>query len=221
MALPADGGVGESALARAVVLARQGDTVQLGNLLAPYSVRYVVVPSRTGSIHTSGLFIPPPADVLPALGSQIDLRRIQSDQSLDVYENTSWAPIRSMLTPEGVLGAHSGSSDTLPSADLSKSAPVLGQVHGQRQWAGPLPVGELFVGEAHSDAWRLWVNGHRMTHQPAFRWANTYTVNQPGHGVLRYEPQTGVVVAQLVDAGALLLLVLFALRYRSRRGRYA
>ena len=85
-------------LADAVLLARDGSTNRLGRLLAPMAVRYVAVPSRLAPDGDGAVPRPVPAGLVRALGAQLDLRRVDTDPALLLYENTAWVPGRATLT---------------------------------------------------------------------------------------------------------------------------
>ena len=78
-------------VADAVDLALGGETTKLGSLLAPGAVRYLVVPSRAAPVRDRMRPLPPPVGVVPALDAQLDLRQLESDESVRVYENAAWA----------------------------------------------------------------------------------------------------------------------------------
>ena len=213
---PPDGGRAMSTVAYSVSEAREDNTVQLGKLLAPYSVRYIVVPSCTGSIHSNGLTLPPPPDLPRSLSKQLDLRTIQSDAALQIYENVAWLPVRSQLAPADVLAAHGGNADASQAAEVAGSTPVLNGNGGQRRWSGPVNAGEVFVGEDQSPNWRMNVNDQEAARQTGFGWANTLTVASSGIGHLRYYvPAIITFVQMMVAAAAVALLVLLVLRFRN------
>jgi len=230
LAPPDTAGRAEDEIASAVATARAGRTVQLGASLAPYSVRYVVVPLRPASDAASDApvedeaaqrMVRAPADLLRSLSEQLDLRSVESDESLAVYENPLWLPIRTALTPSAVLAARAGDTPSVAAGDVSGAKPVLPNADARNAWTGNLEPGEVFVSEAASSGWRLSVNGDSATRTRAFGWANSYAVESGGRGSLRYRAPASV---QLMQAGNLLLWLAFAyiaVRYRPRRGRYA
>ncbi len=78
-------------------LARNDRTDRLGSLLAPAAVRYVVVldaiaPEIAGE--QSPTAYPVPADLMPALGRQLDLQPVLSGTGITVYANAAWVPQR-------------------------------------------------------------------------------------------------------------------------------
>jgi GT2 family glycosyltransferase len=73
-------------------LAGRGDTARLGGLLRDEGIRYVVVVERTGPARSVNEQVPAPPGLKAALARQVDLRRLDADEALTLYENTEWAP---------------------------------------------------------------------------------------------------------------------------------
>ena len=69
-------------------------TDRLGSLLGPMGIRYIVVPERLAPSINNTPLVPAPAALTTALDSQLDLRQLDVDDALHVYENTSWTPVR-------------------------------------------------------------------------------------------------------------------------------
>jgi hypothetical protein len=166
----------------ALGVARDGGTARLGRLLAPMSVRYIVVPKQV-STADGPEELPLPPHLTRALGSQLDLRLLPSDPALDVYENTAWGPARSLLTPAAAAALPGGSGT---GADLTGSQPVLSG-SGPVRFSGPLPgAGTVLASEAPSGRWELTVDGRAADRDDAFGVANAFTVPAAGPARLRY-----------------------------------
>ena len=110
-------------VARAVQVARRGETSRLGRMLAPASVRYVAVALRNGPGGSAGHT---PRDVARALDGQLDLARVPSSPSaLVLYENESWIPTRAVVSGKRaseVPDRLSRSALEPPSASISPGA---------------------------------------------------------------------------------------------------
>jgi hypothetical protein len=164
-------------------IARAGGTARLGRLLAPMSVRYIVVPKRLSTGDSAAGNLPAPASLTRALGSQLDLRLLPSDPSLDVYENVSWGPLGSELA--------NGAPDPLPAglgagADLSGAQPVLGG-SGPVRFSGHIPApGRVLLSEAPSGRWQLTVGGQAASRTTAFGVANLFSTGGSGSAHARY-----------------------------------
>jgi hypothetical protein len=213
------GGRGQELLFDAVRSARAGNTVQLGQQLAPYGVRYVVVPLRTGPSNAAGRPVPPPPDVEAMLADQLDLRTVDTDNAVLVYENSVWAPIRSVL-PEGNTAWAGQDDNRVPSADLSGSAPVLEQKPSIGAWTGLVPPGDILIAEDASSPWRLQIDGASSPASSAFGWASVFPGEQAGSGRLTFTPSPFVRIMSLLTLAGWLFVGLIAANYRVRRGRY-
>ncbi|HEV7886009.1 MAG TPA: glycosyltransferase family 2 protein [Acidimicrobiales bacterium] len=200
-------------------VARTGRTTRLGHLLAPMAVRYVVVPvalapGRAGS--RGRMAAPPAPDLLPALGSQLDLRRIETDPSQVVYENAAWMPGRALLDDKAASAADGGTLEDAVRADLTGARPVLLREKSPTTFTGRIPrVGDVYLSEASSARWRLSGAERRR----AFGWANAFTVDRAGSATLRYHTSPLRYLAVLIELGLWLLVVRFLVRsWRPRRG---
>ena len=208
-----------SLLASSIRAAMARRTTEVGRLLGPMAVRYVVVVKRPApGTNLPARRVPP--RLLDALGAQLDLRRIESDASFVVYENASWLAARASLPRAAAVPT--GGLRAVSRADLTGSAPVLpGPPTGG---AGPLPPDRpVLVSEAASSRWKLDVDGRSAPRETAFGWAMVFDVGDGGSGRLRLSPSIlwiAIAVAQLAAWCA----VLEALRRRgfaARRARRA
>ena len=145
-----------STLARAVDVARAGGTANLGQLLAPAGIRYLVVveslaPGVAGSVPTTAY--PAPAGLLAALEGQDDLEQVPGGgQGFAVFENTAYVPERAERASGPAVAA-----DVAPlPADLAGWSPVLPgprrvgvlrRHRGRRDGAGLLCAGGALAAE--------------------------------------------------------------------------
>lgn len=208
---------GRSALlGDALDVARSGGTTRLGHLLGPMAVRYVVVPTATapGRSHRRR---PPAPDLLPALAAQLDLKRVDTDPAVVVYENAAWAPGRALLDDAGAEAVEAPGTDTVR-AELRGARPVLADADSDTSFKGELPeAGYVLVSEASSRRWELTVEGEKAERQRAFGWANVFGVDQAGSARLRYRtsPVRWLALAiELVLWVALTRVLLFRRRER-------
>ncbi|MGQ0519841.1 MAG: glycosyltransferase [Actinomycetota bacterium] len=207
-------------LADALQVARRSGTTALGHLLAPAAIRYVVVPSSSAPSRVSAPHRPPPPDVPAALDAQIDLKKLQGDDAVLVYENAAWAPARAALAAGVDLDAGRGGLAGLQHVDLSGSKPVLADQAGPTRFSGPLAEGDrVLLSEASSPRWRLQVAGRGAPRTEAFGWANAFTAPAAGGATLRYRtsPVRYAMVAAQLLLWALVIRGLVAARRRRRR----
>ena len=77
----------------------EGDeTTALGHLLAPFAVRYVVVPLGDAAADQADL------PVINALARQVDLVPVGTDSSYRVFANAAWVPLFSVIAGTGPAG---------------------------------------------------------------------------------------------------------------------
>ena len=199
-------------IADAMRLAGSRRTTKLGHLLAPMAIRYVVVPG--GGV--AGTAAPPVAD---ALGFQVDLRELQGDAELVVYENAAWAPARARMSQAATEASRGTGLASALGAELGGSQPVLPKSHSPFRITGALTDGDqVLLSEASSPRWQLSVGGRRADRRAAFGWANAFEVGRGGNATLKYRTSPARYVAIAVEA-ALWLAAIRALGSQRRRRR--
>jgi hypothetical protein len=181
--------------------ARSNDLVDLGHRLAPLGVRFVVVPLQAAPVRSRAR--PVPGDLPAALRAQIDLRQVDTNASLLVFENAAWAPARSQLPPEAAEAARNGASAA--NLDLTTAKAVLAPRRpGSLRFRGDVEAGEVLLAEAPSRQWQLKVAGETADRHRAFG-VTGFTVDAPGSGTLRFRTPLLHRLATLVQAGLWLL----------------
>ncbi len=206
-------------LATDIRLARASLTTQLGHLLAPMAVRYIVVPNRIAPSDSGAPAGFQPADLVTALGLQIDLRTVQTDDALTVYENAAWAPERAVMSSAASEASRSAAPEAAQGAPLTDARPVLGN-GSLDHFSGPLPGGGDVLVSATNDArWNLSVAGQRAARRPAFGWATAFKIpDTGGPASLRYDTPITRDVTLTVEVLLWLLAVVLVVVGRRRRG---
>jgi hypothetical protein len=199
----------------AIEVAGDGRTDRLGRLLAPMAIRYVVVPVRSAPAASNGAALPVPDTLIGSLGSQLDLRKVDIDHALYVYENTSWIAERATLSPGAAAASAESDPAALAATDLGTSTPVL-PGRSATNARGPLPNGTMLLAQASSARWRLQVGGTSVARRPAFGWANAFTVPVAGQARLSYRTPLTRRLALLAQLTAWLLVVGVLVRLRRR-----
>ena len=219
---PADG------LASSVNSAIAGGTNQLGRMLAPSGVRYVVLltslaPEISGEQNPEEY--PVPAGLAPALADQLDLDPVVSGSGITVYANTSWIPERSVV-PGGKPVANAA-DDPGPLAGAPGSAIVPGAVAvlpggaASRSYRGPVPVGTVLTALAPAGRWSLvTAAGATVPSTPSFGWAGSYRVTSPGVSTLRFGGGALVPLSWLYTLVIWLLAAALLLARRTAGGRW-
>jgi GT2 family glycosyltransferase len=183
-----------SGLAASVDQAMSDRTNQLGRMLAPAGIRYVVLltslaPEISGE--QSPQEYPVPSGLAPSLAGQLDLEPVVAGTGITVYANTAWIPERA-LVPGGTPVAN-GSSDPGPLTGTPRASIVPGAVPAlpgppaSRSYRGRLTHGTVLTALAPAGRWTL-VEGDGTTLAPrsSFGWAGSYLVTSAGVSTLRF-----------------------------------
>jgi GT2 family glycosyltransferase len=205
-------------LATDLQLARTSLTTRLGHLLAPMAVRYVVVPRRAAPLGSGAPPLPAAADLVAALSLQVDLRSVQTDPALTVYENAAWAAERVVLPARAAEASRSPSAQAAQSAPLAGAQPVLGG-RGDDHFTGPLPGGrELLVSATSDPHWRLSVAGQPAGQRRAFGWAMAFRLPNPGgRGSLEFHTPVARTMSVVVESLLWLVVIAVAVLLRRRQ----
>ena len=164
----------------AIGAARRGDTTQLGHLLAPMAVRYLVVTGRLAPGRIRAPRTPVPTVVSQAFAAQVDFKLVPSDPSVVVYENTAWGAGRAVLDRGVSL------RPTSRGADLSGSRPVLRRERSPARFRGRVPGDATVFLSDNADGWKLSVSGKGTRRGTAFGWARSFRVNRGGQATLHF-----------------------------------
>jgi hypothetical protein len=207
-------------LSQAIQLVRAGDTTDLGHLLAPMGVRYLVMVSSPAPLDTATADLRPiPRDLHDRLQSQLDLQLIDESAAATVYQNDAWAPMRIRL-PDGAVGAAQLDDPRVArTVALNKPAPspVLRHQSAPTTFTGDLPSGSAIeVAEAPSAHWQLRAGGHTASRQSSFGSSNLFSVVTGGRATLRYSTPFGWRVAYFIGAGLWMGALTLVIRGRRR-----
>jgi GT2 family glycosyltransferase len=195
-------------MAQDIELATEGRTSQLGRLLAPEAVRYVVVveslaPEIEGTPPSQSF--PAPANLVPALLQQTDLAEVPSvGGGLTVFENTTALPQRA----QRAAGAVSRGAEVTPT-DVAGWSAVLPGTAGSSRFQGTVGAGTVYAAYAPGGSWQLDVGGRRVAGAAAFGWAAQFPTAPPGRATLAVD--TSPLVPLAVTAEVLLWLAVAAM----------
>ena len=196
-------------IAESVTLAADGETDRLGSLLGPMGIRYVVVPERLAPSTDDTPLVPAPVALTTALDSQLDLRRLDVDDAVRVYENTSWTPVRALTPAAGPV------------------RPVLLDQTGIFTFEGDLANGTVTVADAPNGGWKLAVDGTAVKAGSTNEFSSSYTISQAGPSSLVFDTPLARTAAIAGQALLWILTILLVLRWRTStpwrraRGRHA
>jgi hypothetical protein len=197
------------------------DTARAGRVLAPLAVRYIVLPVNDGVSSTADDPIDLPVGLVDALEDQLDLRRSYSPGDIIVFENTSWIPTRSMLSPGAISASQEAGLGPLVRADLTGSRPVMVGAETTDVVLEDLPPGVFHFAAAVDERWTLSVDGAVVEGRPAFGYSSTYELAAPAAAVLEYRTDAARTLWVAIQAGlwALTLVVTTRMLGRLRSGR--
>lgn len=210
----------ENEVAAALREMSAGATLRGGRLLAPYGIRYVVVPVADGANGTIDHPLPIPDGLMEVLDNQLDLgTRLTNPPNYRVFENQAYTPTRAQLTPQGAEASQRAGGSILAQADLSGSIPFGTGAPDRGDFTGPINAGTLHVAVPYDESWTLTVNGQKVAPRRAFGSTMAFDVTAPGEARLAFDTPTTrtlVVVLQLL-AWLTLTLLASTVRVRLRR----
>ena len=143
-----------------------------GHLLAPANIRFIIVD-------------PQDLPTISALRRQRDIVLEQQLSGVAVFRNLRWLP-RAVLAPVSL-------TSKLTEGNPNQRALMLVEWSGGRRiprrstssFSGELPRtrhSQILVGENFNASWRAWVGDRRLSHTPAFGWANRFELHPEARG---------------------------------------
>jgi len=211
---------------RAVIDQISGATTQrAGRMLAPFGVRFIVVPLVDGVASTNADPLPVPGGLLESLGGQLDLVRSITSASFARFENQAVIPTTAQLEGPVAEAAAGDSVDQLVAVDTSGAAPVLVGAEATGAASGEVADGVVHFGTPLDEAWRLRVGGQDVAGRLGFGVTTAYDVGAPGAATLDYENPSSrtlwLVLLAVLWTLALLAASRLAVpgRFRIARGR--
>jgi len=216
---------GDDALAAALGDIAGNVTQRGGRLLAPYGIRYIVVPIYDGAASTPDDPVNVPAGLLGALGSQLDLELRHSPPNYVLFENHSAFPGAALFTGAAATAAAAQTPAELVATDLSAGAPALGTVLDDLSGSGAVEPGVLALAVPFDDRWTLEVDGQRIEARPGFGAMTAFDISAAGQAELRYDAPSSRRLALIGQALLWLLAGVAASRIRlpgwmARSGRH-
>jgi GT2 family glycosyltransferase len=196
----------------------QGSTDRVGRLMAPFGIRYIVVPILDRVQSTSASPLPVASGLTQSLGVQLDLRSVYSPTSMVIFENMQWIPVTAMLSLTAEQGTNAGGVTALVDNDVSGSRAVLAGTTSWRSVTEEIPAGQLHIGTPFDSRWRLENATQSVVGMASFGSVMTFE-SSAGSGRLVYDnPVTRYlwVLLQMI-LWAIVLVALFQPRFFGRR----
>ncbi|HEY4331272.1 MAG TPA: hypothetical protein VGM78_01830, partial [Ilumatobacteraceae bacterium] len=195
-------------------LMSQNSTARIGRLLAPYAVRYVVIPLVDGVESTNSKPVAVPAGLIASLSAQLDLRLLYTPPNYVAFENMAWIPTRSILSPAAARASDEAGSTALAAQDIAGSTPVLVGMPDRGPGRGPVAAGVLHQSVPYDQRWTLTVGDAVVPSSIAFGATTAFHVPAAGAAVLEYHTDSSRHVAVLVQLAAWIALCFAASRTR-------
>jgi GT2 family glycosyltransferase len=185
-------------------------TLRGGRLLAPYGIRYVVVPIADGAVSTIERPLPLPNGLLDALDDQLDFAApLSAPLNFKVYENRAWVPTRAQFAATDAEATRQAGYESLARLELAASAQPVGVGSSDGADIGFTAVpGALTVATPLDPRWTLQVGGKTIVPRPAFGATMGFDVAAGGPATLTYHTASS---RALVLIGQLLVWLLLAL----------
>ncbi len=197
-------------------------TARVGRLLAPYSIRYIVIPLINGIDSTAAHPLPTPLGLVEGLNSQLDLRRLYTPPNYIAFENVAWIPTQSNLSASAAEASKQAGAEVLARTDVSGSQPVMVGMNDHGPGTGPVAAGVLHLAVPFDSHWRLHVGGVVSAARVAFGSTIAFDVPASGQATLSYDTTVARSAMVLTQLAAWLALLVVASRIRwdwLRRGR--
>lgn len=192
-------------------------TLRAGRLLAPFGIRYIVIPISHGSAASSDN-LPVPFGLVDALDDQLDLAQpLLRPLSFIVYENTAWTPVRSELTEAGQKASQQAGDAVIADTDLSGSTPFAVGARQRGPASGAVQPGVVHVASPVDDNWSMRVAGTTLKPRSAFGSTMAFDVPTAGQATLSYKTPLLRTVLLVVQALLWLIVVLAASRFDPQR----
>jgi GT2 family glycosyltransferase len=216
---PATPGTAHQQIVSALDAISSGSTTRAGRLLAPYSVRFIIVPVVDGAESRDSDPLPLPTGLVDALGDQLDLAEQYSPPNFIVYENRAWIPVRSVLTDAGAQASTTAGAEALAQSDVSGATPIMQNVDHLQTGRAQVPAGTLYVAVPFDRSWHLQVDGVEIEGRTAFGSTLAFDVPTAGTATLIYRTSSSVRLMLLAQVIGWIIVCLAASNIRLRRHR--
>ncbi|MEY2753663.1 MAG: hypothetical protein RJB65_21, partial [Actinomycetota bacterium] len=191
----------ETEVAEALGLMARGETVRGGRLLAPFAIRYVVVPVADGVRGTIDTPLDPPAGLTDVLDDQLDLASpLTRPPHFLVYENVAAVPTRSMLSEAGAAASLEAGGSSLIRADLQGAVPFGSGASERGPATGPVAASTLHVAVPYDERWTLTVGALEIAPRRAFGSTLAFDVPSAGEARLAHDAPFSRFLWLLVQA---------------------
>ena len=184
-------------------------TVRSGRLLAPLAVRYVVVPIIDGAESTVSRPLVPPSDLLRALATQLDFRRVYQASDLVIYENAAWLPSLAVVDAQTAELSKQAGDEVLLSSPLGAASPIA-RSQGIGSDVFQVEPSTVHFAVPFSERLKLEVNGEAVGSRVAFGGTTAFDVEIAGSARVVFDTPITRYIFVLIQM-ALWLIVITAM----------
>jgi GT2 family glycosyltransferase len=195
----------------------RGQTSRAGRLLAPLAVRFIVVPVIDGAQSRRDAPIAAPLGLVESLSRQLDLKRRFASPDVVVFENSSWLPVRSMLTEVGSQSSQLAGAKSMIAADISGATPLPAAEYFDSTVRAPVEPGTFHLAVPFTPQWKVSVDGREFSSRPAFGLTNGYDIDTPGIVTISFATSILHSFLVVIQFAAWSVVVFIALSRRRRR----
>ena len=179
----------------------RGQTSRAGRLLAPLSVRFIVVPIIDGGQSTRSHTIAAPRGLVESLSRQLDLRRRYASSDVVIFENTTWVPVRSQLTAAGAQSSTLAGASSMIATDIAGATALPSALRPESAIQADVVAGTVHLSVPFTSRWEVLLDGVDVPARPAFGLTNAYDISAPGKLEMSFSASilhTCVVLLQFV-----------------------
>ncbi len=195
----------------------RGQTSRAGRLLAPLSVRFIVVPIIDGGQSTRSNPIKAPNGLVDSLSRQLDLRRLYASPDLVIFENSSWVPVRSVLTAVGAESSKLAGASSMIASDISGATPLPTASRPETTVSAVVEAGTLHLSVPYTTKWKVKLDGQQVMARPAFGLTDAFDLPTKGQVSLSFATSGLQTMAVLFQFMVWCVVAFIALSRRRRR----
>lgn len=207
-----DGGTGVATLTRAVRAALNGETSRLGRLLAPMGIRYIVVINRPAPQPFASAEVPMPTPALAALREQLDLREVEINPGVVLFQTAGPWPLRSNVTDLNLPGSGAPTLEDQLSNTWAAPPAVLGTNPGTKFSATLRAKQQIAQSVTADPAWQMKLPSGEAKRTDLFGWSQQFATGAGGAVTLEWVTPISLRALQLLQVLGLLGLVVLAIR---------
>ena len=188
-----------------------GASSRLGQRLALYGVRYVVVVEANAPAPFSTIERTVAPELMSRLTEQLDLARVEVRPGATIYENRAYVPTVATFPPGALASLTEGQAP----ADFLLGLPV---VTSSRTYSGPVQPGEVYLAAPAATNWTLRIGDQVQENVGVLGWAQGFVTGRAGTATLTHSNDQTMwfgAIAQSVAWIAVLFLLFLGRRRRT------